>query len=111
MKTVTAYRNVVLTYTTAADVKSQLNTRDLELATLTMCMTLPLFPQTHHTIHEERVTMTILVPTMANAVEGGHQAKLTPVPTLLIMEVPTQESQADQETPGVQDALAFRTHP
>ena len=66
-------------------------------------------PQTHHTSHEERVTMTILVPT--NAVEGIHPAKLTPVPTLLVLEVPTQEPQADQETPGVQDALAFRTHP
>ena len=66
-------------------------------------------PQTHHTSHEERVTMIKLVPT--NAVVGVHPAKLTPVPTLLVLEVPTQESQADQETPGVQDALAFRTHP
>ena len=69
-----------------------------------MCMT-------HHTIHEERVTMTILVPTMANAVEGVHPDKLTPVRILSTLEVPTQEPQADQETPGVQDALAFRTHP
>ena len=69
------------------------------------------FPQTHRTLHEERVTMIILVPTMANVVEGTHPAKLTPVPTLLVLEVPTQESQADQDTPGVQDALAFRTHP
>ena len=62
----------------ATDVKFQLNTRDLEFAMRTTCMILP---QTHHTLHEERVTMTILVPTMANAVEGGHLTKLTPVHT------------------------------
>ena len=53
------------------------------------------FPQTHRTLHEERVTMTILVPTMANAVEGGHPTKLTPVHTLLVLEVFIQESQLD----------------
>ena len=66
---------------------------------------------THHTIHEERVTMTILVPTLANAVEGVHLDKLTPVRILPTLEAPTQEPQVDREPPGVQEALSFRTHP
>ena len=104
-----AYKSAALIEASSIDVKSLWNTRDLELATRILCTT---FSHSHHTLHEERATMTIPVLTTASAVEGVHPAKLTPVHTLLILEVYIQESQADLVSPGFRISLSPPyTHP